>query len=851
MHNILQSTNEFYIFCRPKERKKRLSSRRTSSIDKDLIPLQQDVIEKKLLSPPIIVNKTVAESVAVDTSTSPKGPLPPPEDAPPPVVHPVKERVTRTRSLAASANAAEETPPPPPAPVPPPAPTPSRRARAESSNGASRHRNKSGTEPKAVTPPTESQASSSAQRGEASSSTKGSSSKPLSREERKLQSVLKLIERMENNQRKKESRQTQKKEKGKDSKEKDDEHEEDHHSDTSVQTPAAPAASTRTVKFAPTSSGSPGKRKGRRRGRSGSHSGGGSKVTSPRKPQLISQRSSGSGGDMRSTSTESDVNSADESKTTTEAGSQLESSDSNFRLPKTKKLMMTEWYRSNSPTPTSSPSGGDPSSFPQQYIRRNMASPGTVVASTSSSSSVVTTPTTCSTTSFNPITPNTSMENASAKKRWLRQAISEETDASSPNSRPLSPVATGDCLAPLKKRLARSSMSSELSNTPPTTPPTNQPDGHNSEHEQEPDGMENEELTISASYEGGRRVQSRILSVSEISSAEDEDMEVDDEKPISISEPINVTSEKPVDEEKVEELKPSDEEVKLDDCQPLSTEQAIPPDTKEPELKPVQIDSAEEINAAEEKEIPSPHQGEGTSFKESATVDIKNQIEDRSEKKEEEVVEEMDQDIVTVEEAMDEDVNLEPESPPKEMQSPSGKTTSPETGIICDTIVSGRESPLKPPSSSSQLLARSPTRRSRWDQIEASESIGSSPCTSPVKGTSLAEPIILDYKRDRSICLKLNFNAETGDAPARKTVFGNLLRANLDSMESTGTGDSAPGQSKAEVEHGKHPQDPLGLKSPNESQFQKYAPIDLNDPSVTTPTKRKVIFENTTSNEVD
>jgi len=66
----------------------------------------------------------------------------------------------------------------------------------------------------------------------------------------------------------------------------------------------------------------------------------------------------------------------------------------------------------------------------------------------------------------------------SAKKRWLRQAISEETDplnanhpspTSTNNSRPGSPVV--ECAAPLKKRrLARASMSSEVSNTPPSTP---------------------------------------------------------------------------------------------------------------------------------------------------------------------------------------------------------------------------------------------------------------------------------------------------------------------------------------------------------------------------------------------
>jgi len=56
----------------------------------------------------------------------------------------------------------------------------------------------------------------------------------------------------------------------------------------------------------------------------------------------------------------------------------------------------------------------------------------------------------------------------SAKKRWLRQAISEECD--SPNSRPESPPLLSEKVAPPKKRrIARESLSSE-NYTPPTTP---------------------------------------------------------------------------------------------------------------------------------------------------------------------------------------------------------------------------------------------------------------------------------------------------------------------------------------------------------------------------------------------
>lgn len=65
----------------------------------------------------------------------------------------------------------------------------------------------------------------------------------------------------------------------------------------------------------------------------------------------------------------------------------------------------------------------------------------------------------------------------SAKKRWLRQAISEETETESPTSAAgaglvaLNPNEALDHVTPLKKRrLARASISSETSFTPPSTP---------------------------------------------------------------------------------------------------------------------------------------------------------------------------------------------------------------------------------------------------------------------------------------------------------------------------------------------------------------------------------------------
>lgn len=81
--------------------------------------------------------------------------------------------------------------------------------------------------------------------------------------------------------------------------------------------------------------------------------------------------------------------------------------------------------------------------------------------------------------------PGSGGPGGSAKKRWLRQAISEETETESPTAGGLcGPIGSGgsgtplgnsgdgfDHVTPLKKRrLARASMSSETSFTPPSTP---------------------------------------------------------------------------------------------------------------------------------------------------------------------------------------------------------------------------------------------------------------------------------------------------------------------------------------------------------------------------------------------
>ncbi|XP_071539077.1 uncharacterized protein upSET isoform X2 [Panulirus ornatus] len=138
-----------------------------------------------------------------------------------------------------------------------------------------------------------------------------------------------------------------------------------------------------------------------------------------------------------------------------------------FRFPKTKKALMNEWLNENvDPVHPGGNLNGVaelPAGVPTCYMR----SPATPLRRSSMNQGVIQ-------GGF----LNLDMSGGSAKKRWLRQAISEETESPqlnglcpSPNSRPDSPTGGGDYITPLKKRrLARESMSSELSSTPPSTP---------------------------------------------------------------------------------------------------------------------------------------------------------------------------------------------------------------------------------------------------------------------------------------------------------------------------------------------------------------------------------------------
>lgn len=112
-----------------------------------------------------------------------------------------------------------------------------------------------------------------------------------------------------------------------------------------------------------------------------------------------------------------------------------------FKFPKTKKAIMNEWLN-KSPEPQQS------NIEQPEFYSKSLA---TLVQAASLCDSP----------------PQSNQKGGNAKKRWLRQAISEECD--SPCSRPESPPS--EMVAPPKKRrLARESVSSEQSFTPPTTP---------------------------------------------------------------------------------------------------------------------------------------------------------------------------------------------------------------------------------------------------------------------------------------------------------------------------------------------------------------------------------------------
>ncbi|XP_017787501.1 PREDICTED: LOW QUALITY PROTEIN: histone-lysine N-methyltransferase 2E [Habropoda laboriosa] len=164
-----------------------------------------------------------------------------------------------------------------------------------------------------------------------------------------------------------------------------------------------------------------------------------------------------------------------------------------FKFPKTKKVLMNEWLKESpdppqsnisqvSPLPALPPTSASNSINPlcrssdfslptdssaefltQSYAAKSLA---TLVQAANSVSGICDSPPQKkqAISGNNTVCP---VSTGSAKKRWLRQAISEECD--SPNSRPESPPPSEMVAPPKKRRIARESLSSD-NYTPPTTP---------------------------------------------------------------------------------------------------------------------------------------------------------------------------------------------------------------------------------------------------------------------------------------------------------------------------------------------------------------------------------------------
>ncbi|XP_076180605.1 SET domain-containing protein upSET isoform X2 [Ptiloglossa arizonensis] len=163
-----------------------------------------------------------------------------------------------------------------------------------------------------------------------------------------------------------------------------------------------------------------------------------------------------------------------------------------FKFPKTKKVLMNEWLKespdppqanvpqvsplpalpstplSNSinplcrPSDFSLPTDSSAEFLTQSYAAKSLA---TLVQAANSVSGICDSPPQRKQViAGNTVCP---VSTGSAKKRWLRQAISEECD--SPNSRPESPPPSEMVAPPKKRRIARESLSSD-NYTPPTTP---------------------------------------------------------------------------------------------------------------------------------------------------------------------------------------------------------------------------------------------------------------------------------------------------------------------------------------------------------------------------------------------
>ncbi|XP_074029645.1 SET domain-containing protein upSET isoform X3 [Leptinotarsa decemlineata] len=137
----------------------------------------------------------------------------------------------------------------------------------------------------------------------------------------------------------------------------------------------------------------------------------------------------------------------------------VEPLEQGFKFPKTKKGLMNEWLNKVPPEPMQTASAMSPSS-----LTPHMVTPTEDVGSMYSPMKSLTVSSTSADLNHHP--------RGSAKKRWLRQAISEDHSCDSPSSRPDSPPLSDMVAPPKKRRLPRQSLSMD---SPPSTPTSTLP----------------------------------------------------------------------------------------------------------------------------------------------------------------------------------------------------------------------------------------------------------------------------------------------------------------------------------------------------------------------------------------
>ncbi|KAL1494317.1 hypothetical protein ABEB36_009932 [Hypothenemus hampei] len=299
------------------------------------------------------------------------------------------------------------------------------------------------------------------------------SSKKLSREERKLEAILRAIEQMEKADQKKQEHQAKQahrreSEPGPTQKEED------------KPEPTAKVKRRRRRGRARTTSTSAQARRSRLNSTDSYVTSGDENLLSPNEGTATRRKSSDKAADLLlalsngdsdkdaakksvSLDQDSNSNSASSSPETPQLSSAcllvqaaVEPLESGFKFPKTKKGLMNEWLN-KAPDLVQPASSISPSSLLPHLVDDVANSAG----SSKSLAALAQAATFCD-------SPSQQQRGGNAKKRWLRQAISEDQSTDSPIGRPDSPTTIEAVAPPKKRKLPRESLSND--NSPPSTP---------------------------------------------------------------------------------------------------------------------------------------------------------------------------------------------------------------------------------------------------------------------------------------------------------------------------------------------------------------------------------------------